>query len=220
MPAAPRPTRPRREPITVDRILAIAFEIVRTEGFDALTMRRVATVLDTGPASLYAHVRNKAELDDLMIGTLAGQITIPVADPARWRAQFADVCRQIRDRYVAFPGISRAALEASPTTLDTLRLSEGMLSILLAGGVAPQSATWAIDAAYLYVAAYSLELSLHHDASTDADDRLTERDATVERFEALPADEFPNTIRYARELTSGAAHDRFDFTIELLLRGL
>jgi hypothetical protein len=37
---------------------------------------------------------------------------------------------------------------------------------------------------------------------------------------ALPADRFPHTVAYAWELTSGDGHDRFDFTLDLLLRGL
>lgn len=36
----------------------------------------------------------------------------------------------------------------------------------------------------------------------------------------LPEDRFPNTIAYARELSAGEGHDRFDFTLRLLLQGL
>lgn len=38
-------------------------------------------------------------------------------------------------------------------------------------------------------------------------------------FAALP-DTFPQTKRYAAELTSGAGHERFDFTIRLMIDGL
>ncbi len=48
----------------------------------------------------------------------------------------------------------------APTDLETLRLGEGMLGILLAGGIEPQAAAWAIDALFLYVAASCLELSM------------------------------------------------------------
>jgi len=36
-------------------------------------MRRVATTLQAGPGALYVHVRDKAELDDLMIGEHAAR---------------------------------------------------------------------------------------------------------------------------------------------------
>ncbi|MET0700645.1 MAG: helix-turn-helix domain-containing protein, partial [Mycobacterium sp.] len=64
------PSSGRKQPITVAAIIGAAFGIVEREGYDALTMRRVATALDTGPASLYAHVVNKKDLDELLIGRL------------------------------------------------------------------------------------------------------------------------------------------------------
>jgi len=216
----PLASRSPKAPITVDRILDTAFQLVEAEGFDALTMRRVAAALQTGPASLYAHVRNKAELDDLLIGELCARVTLPAPDPANWTSQIIDVCRQIRDQYIRYPGISRAALAATPNSLETLRIAEGMLAILLAGGVPPQPAAWAIDAAFLYVSAYSFEVSLRQRPEDDADGRIPERAELIERFRMLPANRFPNTIAYAQELTSGEGHDRFDFTLDLLLRGL
>ena len=214
------PPRVRKAPITVDRILDAAFRLVEAEGFDALTMRRVAAALDTGPGSLYAHVRNKAELDDLLVGSLSARVILPAPDPARWSAQIIDVCRQLRDQYFRYPGISRAALSAAPNSLETLRVNEGMLAILLAGGLPPRTAAWAIDAALLYVAAYSFEASLRRDPVTDLDGRVLDRAERIERFEMLPVTRFPNTVAYARELTSGDGHDRFDFALDLLLRGL
>jgi AcrR family transcriptional regulator len=47
-----------------------ALGVIAAEGYEALTMRRLAAALDTGPASLYAHVVNKADLDELLIGRL------------------------------------------------------------------------------------------------------------------------------------------------------
>lgn len=216
-PAGPR-TR-RREPITTERIVDASLRLVETEGFDALTMRRLAAALQTGPASLYAHVRNKADLDDLLLGQLCAQVRLPAPEPARWREQFIDVCRQLRDQYLRYPGISRAALTNDPSSFHTLGISEGMLAILLAGGVEPRPAAWAMDAAYLYVSAYSLEASLRHrDGSEDR--RVADQAELVERFQMLPSDRFPHLIAHAWELTSGEGHQRFDFTLEILLEGL
>ncbi|AMM20755.1 TetR family transcriptional regulator [Frondihabitans sp. PAMC 28766] len=215
-----RPSRPRKAPITVERIMATAFALVEAEGFDALTMRRVAAALETGPASLYAHVKNKAELDDLLIGELSSRVPLPAPDPAHWQEQIGAVCGRLRDEFLRFPGISRAALAAVPNSLDTLRISEGMLGILLAGGVAPRRAAWAIDAIFLYVCAYTLEASLRVDHTDGVEGQAFDRAEVVARLESLPAKRFPNTVEHARELTAGAGHDRFDFVLDTLLRGL
>jgi AcrR family transcriptional regulator len=217
---AAQPTR-RKPPITVARITDAALEVVATQGYDALTMRSVAGVLDTGPASLYAHVVNKADIDELIIGRLCARLVLPEPDPASWREQILDVCAQIRDQYLEYPGVSRAALAMAPTNLDVLTVNERMLAILLAGGIEPQTAAWAIDALLLYVSAYALEMSLvalrqaHH-----GDDWVIGRDELVRRFTALPADRFPQTTRYAAELTSGTGHERFDFTLGLIVDNL
>jgi AcrR family transcriptional regulator len=217
-PARRGPSAGRKQPITVDGIVEIALGIVEREGYPALTMRRVASALGTGPASLYAHVVNKEDLDDLLIGRLCGDIVLPEPDPGAWREQIAGVCGQIRDQYLRYPGISQAALAVVPTNTETLRVNEGMLAILLAGGVDPQTAAWAVDALVLYVNAFCLETSLI-DRQVDQEGWGVDRGDLLRRFAALP-DGFPNTKRYAAELTSGTALDRFAFTLALIVGGL
>ncbi|MFD6339365.1 TetR/AcrR family transcriptional regulator [Streptomyces sp. NPDC060131] len=219
--AGPRPRR-RKAPITVEQVVDTALNVIVTEGYEALTMRRLAAALDTGPASLYAHVVNKADLDELLIGRLCAALVLPEPDPAAWQEQIRGVCTQMRDQYLKYPGISRAALAMAPSDLETVRVTEGMLAILLAGGVAPQAAAWAIDALLLYVAAYCLEVSIARRRSAHADDAawVLDRDELLRRFTALPAGSFPHTTRHAAELTAGEGHDRFDFTLALMIDGL
>ena len=215
-PIAPRP---RREPITVDRIVDAALQIVEAEGFDALTMRRTALALEASPGALYAHVRDKSELDDLMIGELCSRVTVPTPDPTRWEVQTIDVCAQLRDQYLRYPGISRAALAATPHSLETLRINEGLLAILIAAGASPQTAAWATDAAFLYISAYSV-VSLRRAPPTDADGEVLDRAELIERFKMLPAARFPITVAHADELTSGDGQDRFEFTLRQLFRDI
>jgi AcrR family transcriptional regulator len=205
----------------VAQVVDSALGLIATEGYEALTMRRLAGALDTGPASLYAHVVNKADLDELLIGRLCAQLVLPAPDPAAWRDQTHDVCTQLRDQYLTYPGISRAALAMAPTDPEVLRITEGLLTILLGGGVPPQTAAWAIDALLLYVAAYCLELSVARQRSGDPDSAwVIDRAELQGRFAALPAETFPHITGHAAELTAGEGHDRFDFTLALVIGGL
>ncbi|MBP0456963.1 TetR/AcrR family transcriptional regulator [Streptomyces montanisoli] len=215
--AGAAPARGRRaQPITVAAIIDAALGIVARDGYEALTMRRVAAALETGPASLYAHVVNKDDLGELLIGRLCTEIDLPEPEPAAWREQITGVCTRMRDQYLRYPGISRAALAAAPTNEDTLRIGEGMLAILLAGGIAPQAAAWGIDSLMLYVSAYTLEVSLLTDPGNEW---VVSRDELLSRLSGLP-DTFPQTKRHAAELTAGTDHERFDFTLDLVLDGL
>jgi AcrR family transcriptional regulator len=212
----------RNEPITVDRITDAALEIIATGGYDSLTMRSVAARLNTGPASLYAHVVNKADIDELIIGRICSRLVLPTPERERWREQITDVCVQLRDQYLKYPGISRAALAMDVTNLDVLTVAEGMLAILIVGGIEPQTAAWAFDALFLYVGAYTLEASVVSQRQ-GSEEWMVGRDNRAElvsRFAALPADRFPQTRRYAEELTSGTGHQRFDFALGLILDSL
>jgi AcrR family transcriptional regulator len=211
--------KPRRR--TVEQVIETALGLIAAEGYEALTMRRLANALDTGPASLYNHVVNKADLDELLIGRLCTALVLPEPDPTAWQEQIRGVCVQMRDQYLKYPGISRAVLAMAPTDLEIVRVSEGMLAILLTGGVTPQAAAWASDALLLYVAAYCLELSIA-DQRSSHDDAVwvRDRDELLRRFTALPAETFPHTTRHATEITAGEGHDRFDFTLTLMIDGL
>ncbi|MBO2449301.1 TetR/AcrR family transcriptional regulator [Actinomadura barringtoniae] len=218
--ASVRPA-PRREPLTVDRIVDAALRVVATQGYDALTIRAITGELGTSPSSVYAHVVNKADIDDLIIGRLSSELVLPEPDAERWREQLLHVYGQIRDQYLRYPGISRAALATVSTNLETLRVGEAILAILLAGGVEPQTAAWARDSLSLYVAAYTMEIALVRARQTDHDQEwVVDRDELMGRLRALPQDQFPQTRAHAAELTSGSGHQRFDFTLNLMLDGL
>jgi AcrR family transcriptional regulator len=215
-----RSTAKNNCPLSVAVILEVAFSIIKRDGYESLTMRRLATALHTGPASLYAHVVNKADLDELLIGQLCNQIKLPKPSKSEWQNQIFTVCCQLRDQYLRYPGISKATLAVAPANIDILRISEGMLATLLAGSIEPQTAAWAIDALFLYINAYCLEQSLRQPKLGQVDVIWTvSREEMLRRFSNLP-DTLPNTRRYAVELTSGTEHDRFDFAIRLMLSSI
>jgi len=219
-PISRRGSSRNKAPITVDKIVEAAFSIIAKEGYEALTMRSLAIALETGPASLYAHVVNKADLDELLIVHLCNQIKLPKPDPTKWREQIIDVCIQLRDQNLRYPGIAKATFAVVPSSLDIFRINEGMLSILLAGKIGPQTATWTNDALLLYINAYCLEQSML-DQPPDQFDNVfgVNRGDLLHRFENLP-DTFPNTRRYAKQMTSGKGHERFDFTLRLIINSL
>ena len=209
-----------RVPISRRRIVDAALGAIAAIGYDRLTMRTVADALDTGPASLYAHVRNKAQLGDLLVGELCSRIDLPEPDPARWQEQFLDVCGQLRDQLLQYPGIAQAALAVVPADLAVLRVGEALFAFLLAGGVSAQDAAWTSDAAFLYITAYCLEASVAERQGEDVHGEVVDRAEIAERLKMLPVEQFPNTVAFARELTAGEGHDRFDHTLRLMMRGL
>ena len=95
----------RRPRFTRDEIAAAAMRIADAEGFDAVSMRRLAAELDAGTMTLYHYVRTKDELLTLVRrrGHGRGRARPPTSRcPTDWR----DAITMIAER-------SRAALRAS-----------------------------------------------------------------------------------------------------------
>ena len=57
-------------------MVAVALRIMREEGLERVTMRRLASELDTGPASLYVYVANMAELHGALLDELLAELEL------------------------------------------------------------------------------------------------------------------------------------------------
>lgn len=214
--------RPAKEPLSEELIVDVAMRILREEGLDAVTMRRVATELDTGPASLYVYIGGRDELRAAMLDRVARMVELEEPDPARWREQLHRLVRSVLEGLEAHPGIARVAVANVPTGEASLLMAENMLSLLLAGGILPRDAAWACDILPLITTASAVETATYQErGETDmavAGDELAERLSGI--FASLPQARFPNLTSLAQELTSGDGEQRFHFAIDAFLDGL
>ena len=104
-------------------ILDTALRILREEGLDAVTMRRLATELDTGPASLYVYIRNRDELLNALFDRIGGMVEIEEPDPARWREQLHRLVNQLLKVMEEHRGIARVAVANVPTGENAMLVS-------------------------------------------------------------------------------------------------
>jgi AcrR family transcriptional regulator len=80
------PARGPRQGLTVDEIVAAAIAVADAEGFPAVSMRRVAEGLGKSAMGLYTYVPGKAELVDLMLDTVFGELPTSYPHDGGWRA--------------------------------------------------------------------------------------------------------------------------------------
>ena len=214
----------RRTPRSLSReaIVDAALAVLDAEGLDAVTMRRVAEALGTGPASLYAHVEDKDEMVAAVLDRIIAEVPLPdPIDPEHWEDQLKDIGRAARAAFGRHRDIARASLGNIPTGEGALPLMNAMVGVLLAGGVSEKVASWSVDILSLYVTATSYEESLedafgHSDPVAQAEFH----DQLNQYFAALPKDRFPYLFALAGPLTEGDGDDRFDFGLDLLVRGI
>ncbi|MBO0843493.1 MAG: TetR family transcriptional regulator, partial [Nocardioides sp.] len=151
------PDEKPRERLTRDRIVDVALAQMKEKGYEAVSMRSIAKELGTGQASLYAHVTNREELDQLVVDRITRLIDVPEPDPERWDEQLKQAIRDMLRVFREHPGAARATMGMIPTYEGTLMRAESMMALCRAGQVPDQYAAWAADVLSLYVASVAVE---------------------------------------------------------------
>jgi AcrR family transcriptional regulator len=99
---SPTPRKPR---FTREELAATAIEIADAEGFDAVSMRRIAAELQSGTMTLYHYVETKDELFSLVVDAVMGELLVPEDEPfpTDWRVALTTIAHRSRDALVRHP---------------------------------------------------------------------------------------------------------------------
>lgn len=205
---APRPQLSR------EVIVAAAFKVVEAAGGDALTMRRVAEEIGVSASALYGYVANKEELVQLVIEQIIEEAPVP-PDGIGWQDFVRGFAREMFGMFRRHPGVAGLTLGRVPLGPAMMAGAERMLAALRAGGVPDQVAAYVGDLGSLYVAAYAYELEV---SPLTEPAEFTAQAAAWLR--SLPREQFPNTVALADLLVAGTADDRFEWGLDVLVRGI
>jgi AcrR family transcriptional regulator len=144
-----------RRPLTQERIARAALDIVQESGYAAVSMRAVAERLDTGQASLYAHVRGKADLDRVMIESAWAELAETTT--GSWRDTLAADAAALQELYSRYPGLAVAAFASLPRSEGLVDRMEARLEMLRSSGLDPRQAQAADLAVALLASARATE---------------------------------------------------------------
>jgi AcrR family transcriptional regulator len=100
--ARPEPAA-RRPRFSREQIAAAALAIADADGFEAVTMRRIAAALGAGTMSLYRYIETKDDLLALLDDAILGKAIVPGTLPADWHEALALVARRSREAYLSHP---------------------------------------------------------------------------------------------------------------------
>lgn len=206
--------RPAKAPLSVDAIVDAALAILKAEGLEAVSMRRVAAALDTGAASLYVYVDGREGLLRAIEDRITATVTLEPPDPARWREQLHALLTRMRQTLSAHPGIAALGMADPFPSESALRVLENLLGILLAGGLDPQDAAWAADVFAALVTYAAIE-----DEVRRIDSHELAREISA-RFAQLPPERFPLITAHTARLVAGDSATRFSFAIDVVIDGL
>jgi len=206
--------RPAKAPLSEDAVIDAALVILKSEGLEAVTMRRVAAALDTGAASLYVYVSGREGLLQAMQDRIFATVELEAPDPSRWRAQLHSLLVRMHRALAAHPGIAATAMAEPPTTEATLHLLENLLGLLLAGGLDPQDAAWTADIFALLVNYAAIE------ADARRADHQEQAAELYKTFTGLSPERFPLITAHAAQLVAGDGEERFRVAIDVVIDGM
>ncbi|WP_332760614.1 TetR/AcrR family transcriptional regulator [Pseudarthrobacter sp.] len=135
--SAPRSRRPRNS-LTVEEILDVA-ERVAVEGIETLTIRAVATELESSPMALYRYFSTKDELVDALLNRVLGRME-PPSESASWIRDLGVFARNHRDMLNQHQWAVTALFAHPVPGPNALPIGEWALRILERGGISGDAA--------------------------------------------------------------------------------
>ncbi|HEU4354088.1 MAG TPA: TetR/AcrR family transcriptional regulator C-terminal domain-containing protein [Actinomycetota bacterium] len=144
--------RPHREPLTRERVIQVALEIMDREGVDAITMRHVGRALGVEAMSLYNHVKDKQDLLDGITGAVMAEFRWePTTDD--WVEQGRQAASEWRRLIKAHPNVMQLLVERKHpmASAEMLRPTEIALDILRRAGLSERDTVNAFQAIGGYI---------------------------------------------------------------------
>jgi AcrR family transcriptional regulator len=150
-PASRRPAHTRAD------IARAALEIADSEGFDAVSMRKVAQRLGAGTMTLYHYVRNKGELISLMSDAVMAELVVPEGELADdWRAALTQIANRSHDAFSAHHWVFQKMGEDASPGPNGMRHFEQSLQAVAGLGLDREQTFEVIGQVDDYVFGYSL----------------------------------------------------------------
>ncbi|WP_410571023.1 TetR/AcrR family transcriptional regulator [Amycolatopsis sp. cmx-4-61] len=208
-----RRERPAKPALTREGIVTAAVAVMRAEGVERVTMRRLAQELDTGAASLYVYVRDTEELHAAVLDELLAEVALD--GDGDWRERLWAVLDSYRAVLFAHPSLARVALVTRLSGPHYLALVEAVLALLDEGGMAPGQAAWAVDVLLLTATATAVE----HGSRRERPGAAREHEVLTESLAGVPSGTHPHIAALAGDLVSGPGPARARWAFDALLNG-
>jgi AcrR family transcriptional regulator len=211
---APRP------PLSWNRLLAAALDIVDRDGIEALSMRRLGQALGRDPMSLYRLAPDKAAVLDGLVECVVEELSVST-EGAEWAGELRQLARAFRQLALAHPNVVPLLVTRPLSTplglrpLGTLRPLEDILELLVHAGFSEAAALQAYRSFFGFLHGHVLNEVQELVANADETDDLLRLG-----LHRLPVREFPRVRALAGEFASYDGAAELEQGLDILLTGL
>ncbi|PWV72090.1 TetR family transcriptional regulator [Nocardia neocaledoniensis] len=185
--------------LSESEIVEAALRVVREDGVEKLSMRRLSRELGVSPMAPYYYVADKRELLDLVASAALVGVRKPARESGPWQQRLRDLIDQIDDRLRRHPGLGDILLEQMLG--KQLDLIDAVMEILFDAGFSDRN----VLAAYATIHTYLFGRS-----------RVNPRDRSAPADVLLP-EAVARATKYMADLRGKYS---YDFGMEVLVAGL
>jgi AcrR family transcriptional regulator len=214
-----RTDRARKPPLTRARIVQAAMELADERGLAGLSTRAIAGRLGTGPTSMYWHVPTTADLYELILDAVIGEIALPPRqDAGDWRTAMRSLGLATLDVYVRHPWAAMLGIQPGIGPA-TRRYGEYAVQVFAGAGVTGDDAIAATAIVNNYLTGFVLRRS----AWEDAKDRSGGREDWSGRFEEYVAsvgEQDPELAAYLQTRAQLTSTEQFVLGLDCVLDGI
>jgi AcrR family transcriptional regulator len=209
----------RRPQLTRERVVAEALTVIAEQGIQALTMRSLAARLGVVPGALYHHVRNKQQLQDLLLDNVLAEVNVHLDPSLAWTEQLKVVAHRLRAVLEAHPGVAGILKTRDPLGPHSLALAEALLGPLQAAGFADREA----GLAFFLLVDYTIGFAVSSPSTSVNEQRVRDpatRGQLHQFLRSLPPDRFPTLVALGEHVWLDNRDERFTAGLDVLVDGL
>lgn len=185
--------------LSESEIVEAALRVVREDGVEKLSMRRLSRELGVSPMAPYYYVADKRELLDLVATAALTGVRTPPPESGSWQRRLRELIDQIDEKLRKHPGLGDVLIEQMLG--KQLDLITAVMEILFEAGFTDRN----VLAAYATIHTYLFGRS-----------RVNPRDSAALSDVALP-EVVARAAKYLPDLRGKYA---YDFGMEVLIAGL
>jgi AcrR family transcriptional regulator len=209
--------RPRRQPLTRQRIIDSSLRIMDEEGLEAVTMRRIGRDLGVEAMSLYNHVRDKEDILTGVCERVLSEFQVPETED--WAEAARLGAREYRRILLAHPNVITLLSEGKGPFInpEALRAYEFALDVFRRAGLSVEDAVKAFQSVGGFIHGFvMMELGPMVGGPEDEAHALAHEEMT----RALASADLPRLRECFPHIIECDVEEQFEFGLDLLIDGL
>lgn len=210
---SPRSTSTAPARLNLETIVDAAAALIDADGFEALTMRRLADRCEVGVMTLYGYFRTKEELLGALANRSLAEIELPGGDGLTWQEQVMTVFRSVRQTFLDHPELARIVAIQPIDGIAAYRGAEVVFGAFARGGLSDTEAVAAFETLTSFTAGFTLREA----ARTAEPAHQTDPLRTIR---SLPAEDFGHVIGVVGLMAARGGEQQFEDGLALVMAGI